>query len=122
MKTTRAANTTTAPPALREMLADSYVAAVAILVMLLWTFDWIIRGLVQVVPDAAMYLATIAAIRGVPADPVIFRAHREIALIYFLLASSIAIGAGLLSQWVYGASPFRSLQLQRERFTRRPHV
>jgi hypothetical protein len=111
-----------APPSLRAVLAHSYVAAVAILVMLVWSLDWMVRAVVASSGHLIEYLATMAAIRGLPSIDFSDRIALSVGAFYVLSALCIALGAWLLSRWVYGAGPLRSLQQQRLRFAGRPHV
>jgi hypothetical protein len=111
-------------PALREILARSHVGAVAIVVLLILSSISLVRAISTPLPDVADYVATAVAILGVPARG-FTRADRMtlIAAAGFLIDGWIAFAAAwLLSWWVYGVGPFRSLSLNRTRITRNDHA
>jgi hypothetical protein len=92
---------------LRQVLADSHVAAVAIALLLLWALDAAFRGILDPV-----FLLTGILIRDIPAlgsPPV------RLTLItngYLLNIAIVSIAAAwLLSRWVYGMGPLRSLSV-----------
>ena len=103
---------------LRRILADSHVSAVAIAVLLLWSLDSGFRAL-------AVFLITAAAIRGVPYFSIrLTPADRLLlvkTLLYLLDALTSLAAAWLLSHWVYGVGPLRSLGRYGTRVTRRNH-
>lgn len=100
---------------LRQVLADSHVAAVAISLLLLWALDAAFRGLWNPIYDAGAFVFTAIAIRDIPflsattADRLTL-----ISTVYFLYSATVSLGAAwLLSRWVYGMGPVRSLILRR---------
>jgi len=111
-------------PALREILARSHVAAVAIVVLLLSSLGSIVRAISKPLPDVADYVATAVAILDVPARG--FTGADRITLVIaagYLIEGCVGFAAAwLLSRWVYGAGPFRSLSIYRTKITRRDHA
>jgi hypothetical protein len=111
---------------LRQILADSHVSAVAIAVLLLWSFDSVLEALWGPTLNAASFLFTAVAIFGLPYIPPIFSFSQRFMLLsigFFLFnALSCFAAAWLLSRWVYGTGPFRSLKSYGERLVRRSHA
>lgn len=99
---------------LSRVLAESYISAVAIAVLLLWTLDWGVRGLWTLVVPAADFVVNAIAIRGIP----FVRVHVIWTFtVLYLLSSFLSLAAAwLLSRWAYGVGPLRSLT-----DCRRPH-
>ena len=98
---------------LRETLADSQVAAVAIALLLLWTLDASFRGLWGPVYEVAVFLFTAIAIWDIPYHSPTPTATDRLMLIstsYFFYSAIASLSAAwLLARWVYGTGPFRSL-------------
>jgi len=98
---------------LRQVLADSHVATVAIALLLLGTLDGAVRGLWDPVYDVGVYLFTAVAIWDIPYfSPTPTAVDRSMLIItsYFLYSAIASLSAAwLLSRWVYGTGPFRSL-------------
>ena len=111
-------------PALREILTRSHVAAVAIVVLLLSSFDFLVRAISKPLPDVADYIATAVAILDVPARGFTFDdKFTLIVTAASLIDGCVALAAAwLLSRWVYGVGPFRSLSAYRTRITRKDHA
>ncbi|MGA3162271.1 MAG: hypothetical protein ABSC77_13775 [Terracidiphilus sp.] len=118
---------------LRKILIDSQVAAVAIAVLIfssaleavfaLWEpVNQVLSSLITVVA----YLITAAAIRDIPS----FTATRSyatssmlpITFVILLLALANLAAAWLLSRWVYGVGPLRSLGNLRNKLLRKKHA
>jgi len=111
-------------PSLRQLLADSHVAAVAIAVLLLWSFQWGVRALWDPVSSVTVFLFTAVAILDVPylsltASDWLALIGTFTYLVYALISFAIA---WLLSRWVYGNGPFHSLSMYRMRLGRSNHV
>jgi hypothetical protein len=105
---------------LSQVLAESHISTVAIAVLLLWTLDWGVRGLWTLVVPAADFVVTAIAIRGIPyaQTPVIWT-----LTVLYLLSSFLSLAAAwLLSRWVYGVGPLRTLTGYRRRSHRRNHA
>ena len=111
---------------LREILAGSHIAAIAMAVLLLWSIDWGFRVLWSPLPRVATFLATAVAIRGIPYFPSTLtgadRAMLVSTLLYLFGALACTAAAWLLSRWVYGVGLFRSLSEYRVILTRSNHV
>ena len=113
-------------PSLREILADTHIAAVAIAVLLLWTLDGAFHALWGPLSSVAGFVFTGVVILDIPYfSPVLSRADRLIVVTTLLYLSSAVISlsaAWLLSRWVFGVGPLCSLSAYRTRLTRRSHV
>ena len=98
---------------LRQVLADSYVAAVAIAVLLIWVVDATFRGLWDPAYKLCEFVVTAIAIWDVPyISPTLTVADRLMWIMtgYFVYSAVVcSLAAWLLSQWVYGMGPLRSL-------------
>lgn len=98
---------------LREVLADSQVAAVAIAVFLLCGFDFAFRSLWEPVYRLGVFLFTAVAIRDIPYHSLTLTFVDRlnlIATLYLLYAAIVCFAAAwAFSWWVYGKGPFRSL-------------
>jgi hypothetical protein len=107
-------------PSLRELLAESHIAAVAIAVLLLWSLDSGFRALWRPLSHVLGFLFTAVAILDMPYFS--FGLEERVILIttfFYLLAALISLAAAwLLSHSVYGRSPLRSLSTYRAKLTR----
>lgn len=117
-------STGTVKRSLRQVLADSHVAAVSIAVLLLWALDAVFRGLWDPVYRLGVFLLTAVAILDIPylsstgADRFML-----ISTLYFLYSAIVSFSAAwFLSRWVYGLGPLRSLAACRSRLTGRKDV
>lgn len=108
------------------MLADSHVSAVAIVVLLFWSLDYAFWAIWGPVSRAAGFLFTAVAILDIPYFSHTFTAYDRLTLFTtfsFLFSSFVSLAtAVLLSRWVYGMGPFRSLSKYGTRFSRTHHV
>jgi len=109
-------------PSLREILADSYVSAVAIAVLLYWSLYWGFSALWSILAHAASFLFTAVAILGIPYVSSTFTGADRLMLTVLFNAFVCFAAAWLLSRWVYGTGPLRSLSKCRTRLARRNHV
>ena len=114
---------------LRKVLIDSHVAAVAIAVLIFFSLDSVasvaraVFGLWGPFLEVVSFLATAVAIRGIPSSPV----TRYYVTDYLLpatlpnlfLALVYLAAAWLLSRWVYGTGPLRSLSTYRDKLSRK---
>jgi hypothetical protein len=111
---------------LRQVLADSHVCAVAIAVLLIWSFNSAVEALWEPFFGLVSYLITAIAILGLPYIPTQFTFSQRGMLIkscFLLFNAFICLAsAWLLSHWVYGEGPLRSLCNYRERFARGSHA
>jgi hypothetical protein len=110
----------------REILADSHISAVAIAVLLLWSLELAANALWGPLSVAARFLFTAVAILDIPYhSPTLTRVDRLmwIATGFYLFKASMSLAAGwLLSRWVYGVGPLRSVSKYRANLARRNHV
>jgi hypothetical protein len=111
---------------LREALAESHTAAVAIAVLLVWSLDGAFRALWDPAFSAASFLFTAVAIFDIPYFSPTFTIVDRLMLITTLSHLYTAIvsfsAAWLLSRWVYGAGPLRTLMSYRSKLTGRHDV
>jgi uncharacterized ion transporter superfamily protein YfcC len=96
---------------LSQILAESHVSAVAIAVLLVWTFDWAVRGLWTLIVPASDFVMTAITIHGIPYEHP--RVIWTFTVFYFLGSFLSFAAAWLLSRWVYGSGPFHSLSKYR---------
>lgn len=98
---------------LREILAESHIAPVAIAVMLLWTLTSAASAVGIPFYEVAEYAVTAVAILGIP-----YSSHSWNFADWFMFLSTVfglygalvsLAGAWFLSRWVYGFGPFRAL-------------
>jgi hypothetical protein len=116
----------TAKRALRQVLTDSQVAAVSIALLLLWSLDAVFRGLWDPAYRLGAFLLTAIAIWNIPyLSPGVTAADRFmlISAFYFLYSAIACLAAAwLLSRWVYGTGPLRSLIVCGSKLTGRKHA
>jgi hypothetical protein len=107
-------------------LADSHVAAIAIVLLLLWPIEPLFRTLWQPLYGLGTFLAMAVAIRGVPSGSLLANTYDRLmfgAACIVLFEASIAVTAAwLLSRWVYGEGPLPSLSKYRGRLPWRHHA
>jgi small-conductance mechanosensitive channel len=111
---------------LRKILIDSQVAAVAIAVLIFYSALEAVFALWEPVNQIVSYLITAVAIRDIPS----FTATRSyatssmlpITFVILLLALANLAAAWLLSRWVYGVGPLRSLGNLRNKLLRKKHA
>ena len=111
-------------PSLRKILADSHVAAVAIAVFLLWFLDLGFRSLWEPLFRTASYLFTAVAIFDIPYFTLNGADHFLLIMTFSNLIYALInlTAAWLLSRWVYGVGPLRSLGAYRNKLIRSNHV
>lgn len=108
----------------REALARSYVAAVAIAVLLLQSLSYGLQSLRVPLFNAIQFLAIAASIRGIPSSSMSLADRLQLipATIQILIAATQFAAACLLSSWVYGVGPLDGLSLCRSEFARRDNA
>jgi hypothetical protein len=110
-------------PSLRQILADSHTATVAIALLLLWSLDGAFRALWPPVFRAVSYLFTAAAIFDIPYfSPTLTMTDRVMLMttFFYLYSAAISLSAAwLLSRWVYGMGPLRCLISYHSKLIRR---
>ena len=108
------------------VLADSHIAAVAIVVLLMRSLDSGVRAIGPPLLPVVDFLITAVAIRGIPSGFGNFGFTywlSQIPTFNHLLNPLISLGAACaLSQWVYKLGPFRILSECRVRLAGRNHV
>jgi hypothetical protein len=110
-------------PTLRGVLADSHMGEVSIAVLLLRALESGVKALQGPLFRFADFLVTAAAIRGIPYHSgTSILIDLAIPLVYLTEAMTAFVAAWLVSRWVYGVGPFRSLSKCRARLTRRSDV
>jgi hypothetical protein len=113
-------------PSLRKTLADSHVSAVAVAVLLFRSLDSAFWALLGPLSPVANLLFKAVAILDIPYLPRTFTITNSFTLFItfsYLFNSLVYLAAaGLLSCWVYGKGPLRSLSQYRIRPARRNHA
>lgn len=108
---------------LRKVLADSHVASVAIAVLLFWSLDSAFWALRSPLFRGFDFIITALAIRDIPYFSWTSTTADElttfIPLAFLFESLACFAAAALLSRWVYGVGPFRSLREYRQRLARR---
>jgi hypothetical protein len=107
---------------LRETLAESYIAGVAIAVLLLWAIFWGLQGLWIPLYRFISFLVTAIAIFDIPYIPRDATRYRMVLFMssFELFSALVALGgAWFLSNWVYGVEPLRGLRECHARFVGR---
>jgi hypothetical protein len=111
---------------LRRVLADSHVAAVAIALLLLWALNGAFWTLWDPVYRMGRFLFTAIAIWDIPyfsIKPTAIDRLMLISTFYFLYSALVSLlAAWLLSRWVYGVGPLRSLAVCRSKLIGRKHA
>ena len=111
---------------LRETLAESHVSAIAIAVLLMWSIDSGFRGLWEPISRVAGFLFTAIAIVDIPYFSYSFstldRMNLTSTFVYVFHSLITLAAAWLLSRWVHGMNPFRTLNAYRSRLPRSAHV
>lgn len=103
-------------------MAESHVSAVAIAVLIYWSLYWGFNALWNPIARAANFLFTAIAIRDIPYFSSTFTSADRFALsitLRFLFNAFVCLAAAwLLSRWVYGSGPLRSLSKYRTKLGR----
>jgi hypothetical protein len=119
-------------PTLREVLADSHIAAVAVAVLLVWSIDWGSKALLNLLVLAFEFsdsLLTIASmwwhggIIPFGSRDMFFDQTLLVTTMKYLFWTVISVGAAwIMSRCVYGVGPLRTLITSRARVARRDYV
>lgn len=111
---------------LRKILADSHISAVAISVLLFWSLDSAFWALCGPVSRAVGFLFTAVAILDIPyfSRTLTIVDRFTLFVTFSSLFNSLVYltAAGLLSRWVYGMGPLRSLSKYHTKLARSNHV
>jgi hypothetical protein len=96
---------------LRESLIDSHVGVTTIAVLFLWSMDGAFQALWLLLSRAAEWLFAAIAIFDIPYFSItaVERSILLISALYFYAAIVSFSAAWILSRWVYGVGPLRSL-------------
>ena len=108
---------------LRGVMADSHVGCLIIAVLFLWSLDWGFQAMWIPLARIASYIFTAVAILDIPSFN--FRLDRlmlYLALGYLYAALSSFTGAYVVSRWVYGCGPLRSLTDCADKIIKGRHV
>lgn len=104
----------------------SHISAVAIAVLVFYSFDYFVRAFLDVLPSFVYFIATAMAIRGMPYVSSRTGSLEQFglfqALYYLLWAATSFVFAWLLSRWIYGLGPFACLKDYRPSLARRNHA
>lgn len=112
---------------LRKTLIESYVAPIAIALLLAWGLKYAIESLFPLVAGVVRYLVTAVLILDIPSSPFV----SSKAAIYFLFSESFPsllmaavniAAAWLASRWIYGHGPISSLRIVLAEPPRRTNV
>lgn len=113
-------------PSLREVLADSHIAAVAVTVLLFWSIYHAARILLGLLIETTVYLVTAVAIRDFPYPSLSDELTSQFWLLTMLADLCLALiylaAAWLLSRWTYGVGPLHTLGKCRNSLARRNNV
>jgi hypothetical protein len=119
-------------PTLREVLADSHIAAVAVAVLLVWSIDWGSKALLSLlvlafeISDSVLTIASMWWHDGVisfGSRDMFFDQTLLVTAMKYLFWTVISVGAAwIMSRCVYGVGPLRTLITSRARVARRDHV
>jgi hypothetical protein len=113
-------------PSPREILADSHIAAICIAVLFLWSLEAGLRALSSPFWRAVDFVFEAAAILDIPYISRSLTFADRLMLIgtftNLFFALSYLAAAWLLSRWVYGLGPLRSLSKLHTGLARRDHV
>ncbi len=109
------------PLSIPEVLADSHVAALTIAVLLLGAIETIALAIWPPLYRLLGFVGTAVAIRELPYFGLTVgdRLYLLNAVTYAIFAVSDFVAACLLSRWVYGSGPIRSLADCAARMSRR---
>lgn len=111
-------------PSIREILAKSHVAAIAVALLLVWSVESLLWSLWKPLYRLSIFLVTAVSILGVPSDSLTGadRLMSVTSLAYLFSALCCVAAAWLLSRWVYGAGPLSSLMRYRTSVAWRDHA
>lgn len=110
---------------LREILADSHISAVATAVLLLWSLDSGFQAFWRLLFHVGDLLVNVVALGRFPFGWRETYFAGQLLLIpmeYLLRTMGTLVGAWVVSRWVYGAGPLRSLSTCRASLIRRSDV
>jgi hypothetical protein len=98
---------------LREVLADSNIAAIAIAMLLVWSLDWTVRGFWSQLGGPIEFIVRMLMMRFIPSfSDVVYLSDRVdlfVTISDFFCALIGVAAAWILSRWVFGAGPIKCL-------------
>ncbi|HVP52405.1 MAG TPA: hypothetical protein VMT05_09865 [Terriglobales bacterium] len=113
-------------PPLRQVLADSHVAAVAIALFLLWSLDAAFSAVWPPISHVLEYAFTAIAILDIPyfshSFTVADRSMLILSLVYLYSCLVSFAAAWVLSRWIYGMGPLAALISLRRKLIRGEHA
>jgi hypothetical protein len=113
-------------PSLRQVLAESHVAAITIAVLLFWSLYWAFLALWPLIWRVAGFFLTAAAILDIPYFSTSVTTADRLMLFttfsYLCGAIVSVLGAWILSRCVFGLGPLRTLAAYRNKRIGRKHV
>jgi len=113
-------------PSLREVLAETHVADVAIAWLVLQALESAFWFVLPPIVRAVGFVFMAIAIMGVPyhSNGLDFMDRMQLLEMSLRLVSALAAAASawVLSRWIYGAGPIRSLSMSWKRVRRISHV
>lgn len=108
---------------LRKILIDSHVAAATIAILIFLSLQGFYIAALQIVTRAVLFLQSAANHQGATRPPALDSTASMLVFIQGLLAAAtILCSAWVLSSWVYGMNPMRSLATCRNKLPRRFHA
>jgi len=106
-------------PRLREVLAESHVAAASVVVFLLWSLDYLFRGLWEPLSAlvSSLYDAVAIYVPYFAPTLTVMSGNLWMATFWYLFTAFISFSAAwFLSRWVFGVGPLRCLSTYSARF------
>ena len=110
---------------IRGALADSHVAAITIAVLFFAAVERVFGALIYLTNHLVLYLQLANTYRSFHIAGLLGERDPEMyprILSCIIGASAAILSAWLLSRWIYGVNPLRSLASYREKLLRRAHV
>lgn len=105
-----------------QILSDSHICAVAIVVLLFWSLDSAFNAVWILLVPAIDFLVTAVAILGIPyishTHTLVDRMTWTVTMMHFVSAFVSFAAAWILSRFVYGVGPLRCLNKYRSMRTR----
>lgn len=110
-------------PSFKKAIGDSYIAAVAIAILLVKFMDSSVRALWPFATRAFEYLLTAVLILDIPYFSGALWYVDFGTLLYSVVTAGSSLGAAwLIAKWAYGFGPLQSLKHCRQRLLRKPYA
>lgn len=111
---------------LRKTLIESHVSAIAVAVLLFWSLNSLIRGLLGPLYRVVSFVFTAVAILDIPYYPrtLTFEDRQLLITSFVFLLGALISGAAawLVSHWAYGVGPIRALSKYRVQLEKKNHA